>query len=132
MGRCRMRRFVMIALCVPFLSWMSGTPADEPKPSQPSVIMEKKLEYAQDILKALMNEDFDRLDRDVKLMKVFTRLEEMYRAKQPEYHEQLTKFQNSVAGLSKSVEEKNHEGASQAYLSMVQSCIQCHKIIKHD
>jgi hypothetical protein len=122
----------MIGLCAAFFAWMSVTSADEPKPAKSSVVMEKKLEYAQDILKALMNEDFDRLERDVKLMKVFTRLEEMYSAKQPGYREQLTKFQTSVAALTTSVEAKNHETASQAYLNMVQSCIQCHKIIKHD
>ena len=92
--------------------------------------MEKKLEYAQDILKALMNDDFDRLERDVKLMKVFTRLEGMYGAQQPGYREQLVKFQDSVAALSTSVIEKNHDTASQAYLNMVRSCIDCHKIIK--
>ena len=106
------------------------TQADEPKPAQSSVVMEKKLEYAQDILKGLMNNDFDRLERDAKLMKVFTRLEEMYRAKQPEYREQLVKFQDSVTALSRSVEQKKHDDASRAYLNMVESCIQCHKIIR--
>jgi len=121
----------MAALLVPLSAAFAVVSAAEPKPVKSNVIMEKKLEYSQDMLKALMNEDFNRLERNVKLMRIFTRLEEMYGGKQPGYREQLVNFQNSVAALSTSVEEKNHAGTSQAYLNMVQSCIQCHKMIKH-
>ena len=125
-----MRSVCKIVLLVPFIAFLGFASADEPSPPKSNVVMEKKLEYAQDILKALMNDDFDRLERDVKLMKVFTRLEGMYGAKQPGYREQLVKFQDSVTALSTSVAEKNHDTASQAYLNMVRSCIDCHKIIK--
>jgi hypothetical protein len=127
-----MRTHLLLVLCAFFLAVTFAAEADEPNPSpKPSIVMEKKTEYSQDMLKALMNDDFDRLERDVKLMQVFTRLEEMYRAKTPGYQEQLTKFRNSVTALSKSVEEKNQEGASQAYVDMVQSCIRCHRIIRN-
>lgn len=126
-----MRYFLILVLC----SWIYGATfvatAEEPKPAKPSVVMEKKLEYSQDILKALMNDDFDRLDRDVKLMQVFTRLEEMYRAKQPDYQEQFGKFRDSLSSLSKSVTEKNSETAARDYGNMVQSCIRCHQIIRN-
>ena len=104
--------------------------AQEAKERKPSVVMERKLTYAQNLLKGLMTEDFDEIARSVKLMRVFTRLEEMYRSKQPEYAEQLTKFQNAVADLSKATDAKDHDGASQAYVDMVQSCIRCHKLLK--
>ncbi len=126
-----MRSLLAVSLCVVSVTLACVASADEPKPSKPSVVMEKKLEYSQDILKALMNDDFDRLERDVKLMQVFTRLEEMYRAKSPEYQDQLTKFRTSVTALSKSIEEKNRESASQAYVDMVQSCIRCHRILRN-
>ncbi|MBA4019956.1 MAG: hypothetical protein C0483_22550 [Pirellula sp.] len=127
-----MRTLVFLVLCFLTLAQIRPTQGDEPKPSQSSVVMEKKLEYAQDILKGLMNKDFDRLDRDAKLMKVFTRLEEMYRGKQPEYREQLAKFQNSVTALSAAVDQKKQDDASRAYLNMVDSCIQCHRILRPD
>ncbi len=126
-----MRSFLTAAICL----WSYGTTfvatAEEPKPSKPSVVMEKKLEYSQDMLKALMNDDFDRLDRDVKLMQVFTRLEEMYRAKQPGYQEQFAKFRDSLGALSKSIAEKDSETASRDYANMVQSCIRCHHLIRN-
>jgi hypothetical protein len=126
-----MRNFLMAVLGL----WIYGTTfvamAQDPKPSKPSVVMAKKLEYSQDMLKALMNDDFERLERDVKLMQVFTRLEEMYRAKQPKYQEQFVKFRDSLDSLSKSVAEKDSESASQSYSNMVQSCIRCHQLIRN-
>lgn len=126
-----MRYFLMATLGL----WIYGgtfvVMAQDPKPSQPSVVMEKKLEYSQDMLKALMNDDFERLDRDVKLMQVFTRLEEMYRGKQPKYQEQFAKFRDSLGSLSKAVVEKDSESAAQNYSNMVQSCIRCHQIIRN-
>lgn len=126
-----MRRLLASSIGVCLVAVTFVAQADEPKPSKPSTVMEKKTEYSQDMLKALMNDDFDRLERDVKLIQVFTRLEEMYRAKNPGYQEQLTKFRTAVTALSKSVEEKNQESASQAYVDMVQSCIRCHRIIRN-
>lgn len=107
-----------------------STQAEEPKAAPSSVVMAKKLEYSQDMLQALMNDDFERLERDVKLMHVFTRLEEMYRAKRPEYQEQFTKFRDSVTALTAAIEKKDEEAASLAYGGMVQSCIRCHRLIR--
>jgi hypothetical protein len=104
--------------------------AEEPAPAKGSVVMAKKLEYSQQLLSALMTENYDEADRNVKLMKIFTRLEEMYRGKTPEYKAQLKKFQDSVTQLSTAVEAKQHDAASQAYLDMLKSCIQCHKTLQ--
>ncbi len=103
---------------------------EEPATAKGSVVMAKKLEYSQQLLSALMTENYDEADRNVKLMKIFTRLEEMYRGKTPEYKAQLKKFQDSVTQLSAAVEAKQHDAASQAYLDMLQSCIQCHKTLQ--
>jgi cytochrome c556 len=106
--------------------------AADPEPKKSSIIMEKKLEYSQNLLRALMTEDYDEVERNVTLMKTFTRLEEMYRSKKPAYRAQLTKFQEAVDGMAKAVEGKNYDGASAAYVSMVQSCIGCHKTLRQE
>jgi hypothetical protein len=127
-----MRKPLITAIVASLIAVAIFVHADEPKrPSGSSVVMEKKTEYSQDMLKALMNNDFDRLGHDVKLMRVFTRLEEMYRAKSSDYQEQLTKFTTAVTELSKAAEEQDLENASQAYVDMIQSCIRCHRIIRN-
>lgn len=123
-------RNLAIGWCLLGLFCTATTLADEPQEKKSSVVMERKLEYAQNLLKALMKEDFDEIDRNVKLMKTFTRLEEMYRSKLPGYGEQLTKFQHAVTDLAKASDDKNHDRASTAYVAMVQSCISCHKLLK--
>lgn len=125
-----MRRPPIFVLIACLVSAALLAPAAEPEPKKPSIVMEKKLEYSQDMLKALVNDDFARLDRDVKLMEVFTRLEEMYRAKRPDYQDQLAKFKSSLSMMSKAVEQTDHDAAAEAYGTMVQSCIRCHQIIR--
>lgn len=104
--------------------------ADAPKPEKPSIVMEKKMEYSQNLLRALMTDDFDEAGKNVKLMKTFTHLEEMFRGRRPGYEDQLKKFQASVADLSQAIDEKNHDGSTRAYMGMIQTCIQCHKVLR--
>ena len=113
-------------------SWSSFALSAEPEPPKKSVLMEKKLEYAQNLLKALITENDEEADRNVKLMKTFTKLEEMYRGKKPEYKSQLSKFQESVNDLTASINAKNYDAASDAYVEMIQSCIGCHRVLKTD
>lgn len=126
-----MRHVFMVSLVVGCGSLLVAARAEEPKAAKPSIVMTKKLEYSQDMLQALMNDDFERLERDVNLMQVFTRLEEMYRAKKPEYQTQLTKFRESITALTKSISDKDEESASKAYANMVESCIRCHRVIRN-
>ena len=125
-------RIVIVATLFFGACWsLPATGADQEPPKR-SVLMEKKVEYAQNLLKALMTENFDEADRNVKLMKTFTRLEEMYRGKRPEYKAQLTKFQTSISELTTTVEAKDYDKASDAYVNMIQSCIRCHRELKHE
>ena len=107
----------------------SSLAAEGEKPKS-SVIMEKKLEYSQQLLSAMITEDFTAAERDIKLLKTFTRLEEMYRGKRPEYRAQLTKFQDSITAISKAVDDKNLDEMSRGYADMVQSCVKCHEILR--
>ena len=111
------------------LTACSSFAAEGEKPKS-SVIMEKKLEYSEELLRAMITEDFAAAERDVKLLKTFTRLEEMYRGKRPEYRAQLAKFQDSVSAISKAVDDKNLDEMSSGYADMIQSCVKCHQILR--
>ena len=128
-----MNKFTMKTLCnflsVLVLMTCSSFAAEGEKPKS-SVIMEKKLEYSEELLRSMITEDFAAAERDVKLLKTFTRLEEMYRGKRPEYRAQLTKFQDSISALSKAVDDKNLDAMSSGYADMVQSCVKCHQILR--
>ncbi len=126
-----MRISLVVAVLVTSFCLAASFAAD-PEKSKPSVVMQKKLEYSQNLLSALMSEDFEEAERNVKLMKTFTRLEEMLRSKKPGYREQLDHFEDAVAELSTAVDAEDHDRASKAYLDMLDSCIRCHKAMKSE
>jgi hypothetical protein len=126
-----MRIAAVVAVLVASIS-LAASIAEESEPSKPSVVMQKKLEYSQNLLSALMSEDFEEADRNVKLLKTYTRLEEMLRNKKPGYREQLDRFEDSLAELSTAVNAEDHNRASKAYLDMLASCILCHRVMRSE
>lgn len=127
-----MRRVpIVVAVLVASISLAVSFAAD-PEKSKPSVVMQKKLEYSQNLLSALMSEDYEEAGRNVKLIKAYTRLEEMLRSKKPGYREQLDHFEDALTELSTAVDAEDHGRASKAYLDMLDSCIRCHKVIRSE
>lgn len=122
---------VVVAVLAASISLAASFAADPEKPKA-SVVMQKKLEYSQNLLSALMSEDFDEAGRNVKLMKTYTRLEEMLRSKKPGYREQLDHFEDALTELSTAVDAEDHDRASKAYLDMLDSCIRCHKVMRSE
>lgn len=126
---CSLRMSSAVFLAGVFLCVVTAV-AQQPKESKKSVVMEKKLEYSQGLLKALVTGDFDLADRNMNLMKTFTRLEEFYNNKRPEYGVELKKFQAANNDLSQAVERKDLDEAARAYGRLTQSCINCHQVLR--
>ncbi len=126
-----MRISAVVAVLIASFGLAASFAADPEKP-KPSVVMQKKLEYSQNLLSALMSEDFVEAERNVKLMKTYTRLEEMLRSKKPGYREQLDHFEDALDQLSTAVDAEDHDGASKAYLDMLDSCIRCHTVMRSE
>lgn len=106
--------------------------ADPASTAKSNTLMEKKLEYSEGLLKSLVRGDFDEARRNAKLMKTFTRLEQLYQGKNPEYAVQLKEFQATNAALSQAIEDKKLNDASKAYGAMIESCIKCHAVIRDE
>jgi hypothetical protein len=121
----------VVAVLVASISLVASL-AEEPEKPKPSVVMQKKLEYSQNLLSALMSEDFAEAERNVKLMKTYTRLEEMLRSKKPGYREELDHFEDALDDLSTAVDAEDHDRASKAYLDMLASCILCHRVMRSE
>jgi len=126
-----MRIAAVVALLVASISLAASFAADPEKPKA-SVVMQKKLEYSQSLLSALMSEDFKEADRNVKLLKTYTRLEEMLRSKKPGYREELDNFGDALDALATAVDAEDHDRASKAYLDMLASCILCHRVMRSE
>lgn len=127
-----MRRSYLSAtvLLCGILATTTSRGADQEPERKPNLLMEKKLEYSQGLLQALVNGDYDEARRNAKLMKTFTRLEQLYQGKNPEYAVQLKEFQATTTALSSAIDEKKLGDASKAYGAMIQSCVKCHEVIR--
>jgi hypothetical protein len=95
-----------------------------------SVLMKKKLEYTQNILAGLANEDFDQIHKNAKILNTFGALERWFRADSDAYRAQLKIFRFANDELIRLSEEKNLEGASLAYMQLTLSCVNCHSHVR--
>lgn len=119
----------MAVMCLLFVGAVAVRGAESPTPKS-GILMSKKLEYSQNLLQALMNDDYEKAAENVRHMQSFTRLEDMFRSERPNYRQQFIAFRDSVADLSQAVRDKNDEHMSAAYLRMIQSCVGCHKELR--
>lgn len=113
--------------------------ADKPKVEEqaapggdrkPTLLMRKKLEYAQKILEGLSVEDYEMIGKNARLMNTFAQLENWFWADTPEYRAQLNIFRFANNEMMRMSDEKNLEGVSLAYTQMTLSCVNCHKQIR--
>jgi cytochrome c556 len=93
-------------------------------------LMDKKLEYAQQVLAGLSREDYDLVVKNAKAMNGLTELQKFFRADSPEYYAQLRIFEFANNELVRLAEEKNLDGISTAYVQLTLSCVNCHKYVR--
>jgi hypothetical protein len=101
--------------------------SEEPKPHEDD--MQKKLEYARNILDGLVMEDFDKINQSAKA------LNELGKRKWLENESAAYRTQNQVfwfttGTLIMAAEAKNIDGATLSYTQMTHNCVNCHKLIR--
>jgi hypothetical protein len=107
-------------------------PDKEPQKAQsePSLWMQKKLEYSRNILAGLATEDFDQIAQNAESMQTMSRFESFIRGKMPGYRTQLQVFQSANEQLIKQAQKDNVEGAALAFTQLTISCVNCHKQLR--
>ncbi len=123
---------LLVAITLATFGWAQDKP-NQPEPKDAgghSVLMKKKLEYTQNILAGLANEDFDQIHKNAKILNTFGILERWFRADTDAYRAQLKIFRFANDELIRLSEEKNLEGASLAYMQLTLSCVNCHSHVR--
>lgn len=101
-----------------------------PKPDEASLWMTRKLQHSQEILAALTRADFAAIAKGGEAMLVLSYLEKWDRADIPEYKRQVKYFDDANKELLRHARAKNLNGATLAYTQLMQSCVQCHTVIR--
>jgi cytochrome c556 len=93
-------------------------------------IMQRKLEYAQNLFHALILEDFDAMDRNSERLQRLSEASNWNVTRTHEYTRYSSEFRRAVDALKKAAQERDLDLATLAYTEMTLKCVQCHKYVR--
>ncbi len=93
-------------------------------------IMQWKLEYAHNLLRALILEDFEAMDRNSKRLQRLSEASNWNVIRTHEYTRHNSEFRRAVDALERAAQEKDLDAAALAYAEMTFKCVQCHKYVR--
>ena len=93
-------------------------------------IMQRKLEFANNLLPALMLENFDAIERNSKRLQRLSEASNWSVIRTHEYTRHNSEFRRAVDALEKAAQEKDLDAAALAYAEMSLKCVQCHKYVR--
>lgn len=96
----------------------------------PSLWMKQKLVASQTILAALTRADYDAIEKNANAMLDVGFLEKWIRAGTPNYRTLMNDFQYANKSLVQAAKEKNLDAATVAYLQLIFSCVNCHRLVR--
>jgi hypothetical protein len=93
-------------------------------------IMQRKLEYAHNLLQALILEDFDAMDRNAERLQRLSEASNWNVIRTHEYTRHSSEFRRAVDALERAAQEKDLDSAALAYVEMTLQCVQCHTYVR--
>ncbi len=93
-------------------------------------IMQWKLEYAHNLLQALILEDFDAMDRNAERLQRLSEASNWNVLRTHEYTRHSSEFRRAVDALERAAQEKDIDSAALAYVEMTLQCVQCHTYVR--
>lgn len=106
-------------------------PAEEkPDAQNPSIWMKKKLDYSQNILAGLTEEDYDVIADNARAMKGLGKFEAFVRNRNAAYTRQLQAFEEINDEIIRQADNDNVEGVALAFTQLTINCVNCHKVLR--
>jgi hypothetical protein len=102
-----------------------------PQQSDPLLtIMDDKLEYSQQLLEAIVFEDFLTVARIADELHLLSELSSWDVIRSPEYTRRSLEFQRVANRLAEVAEERNLDGLALGYVELTLQCFQCHRYLR--
>lgn len=133
--RAAVRTLAVFGFLAAICAVVSLSPAQEPEDRKGSrtAFMRQKLEFAKEMLDGLATEDFEKIDKNAKLLKKLSIAAEWEVPTMPnatEYIAETNEFQRDCDAAVKAAKDKNIDGATLAYVRMTTTCVSCHKYVR--
>ena len=93
-------------------------------------IMDEKLEYSQQLLEAIVFEDFNSVERIADELHLLSELSSWDVIRSPEYTRRSLEFQRVANRLAEVAEERNLDGLALGYVELTLQCFQCHRYMR--
>jgi hypothetical protein len=92
--------------------------------------MRQKLEFSNRIFEGIVLERFDLITRNAVAMRKMNQTNAYLMLRNPEYLALITNFQNNLDTLYFAASDKNLDAATQAYVKVTSSCVDCHRAFR--
>ena len=109
---------------------VSGDDQTDSKKKKASAWMKTKTQFTQHILVGLTEGDFEKIETNAKALGVTDFLEYWFRAKQPNYRQQMMFFDHANQEIIRHAKAKNLAGVTLAFNQLTASCVECHQIVR--
>ena len=93
-------------------------------------IMDDKLEYSQQLLEAIVFEDFQTVARIADELHLLSELSSWGVIRSPEYTRRSLEFQQVANRVADVAEERNLDGLALGYVELTLQCFQCHRYMR--
>ncbi len=93
--------------------------------------MQKKLDASSRILRGLMIEDYELIEKNADTLLKMSHAEKWRASNDMMYLQHSTQFRNVVDDLRQKAKKKSPDGASLAWVNVTMSCIQCHQWVRN-
>ncbi len=93
-------------------------------------IMDEKLEYSQQLLEAIIFEDFHAVEGIADELHLISELSSWDVIRSPEYTRRSLEFQRVANRLAEVAAEKNLDGLALGYVELTLQCFQCHRYMR--
>jgi hypothetical protein len=94
--------------------------------------MRGKMVRSDLILQGLVLEKFDLVAKNATQLRDMTHSNLWYTMRQPDYLAQTTNFQKSVDALYMAAVDKNLDSATEAYMKVARTCVDCHRLVRSE
>jgi hypothetical protein len=94
------------------------------------IIMDDKLEYSQQLLEAIVFEEFHAVERIADELHLLSELSSWDVIRSPEYTRRSMEFQRVATRLAEVAADKNLDGLALGYVELTLQCFQCHRYMR--
>jgi len=129
-----MKKLILAVLILLTLSagcfYARGLAAETEPSENSSVLMQRKLGHAKDLLEGLALEDFDKIKASADELSLLSLEAAWMKGGNANYAMHNAEFRWAVEGIAEMADEENLEGATLKYAQVVITCVECHKTVR--